>query len=106
MLVEPDLLENGGGVVDDGIDAAELLHRLDAARDQEPASALQAVALEEILPSSHADGFLDLDHGQDVGMKPPDGIVWNPGLVQPQQDLERLVRSTMAGEPSWRFRDN
>ena len=63
VLVEPDLLEDGGGVVDDGVDAAELLHRLDAARDQESASALQAVVLEEVLPSPHANGFLDLDHG-------------------------------------------
>ena len=106
VLVEADLLEDGGGVVDDGVDAAELLHRLDAAGDQESPSALQAVALEEILPSPYANGFLNLDHGQDVGVEPPDRIVWYPGLVQPQQYLERLVRSTMAGQPSWRFRDD
>lgn len=54
LIVTDALLQEGGKVVSKRVDAAELLHELCAAREQESAEVLRFVATEEHVPDGHA----------------------------------------------------
>lgn len=75
------VLEQGAGIVDECIDTSKLLEGLDAASNEESASALDAVVLEKIAPGTGANRFFDSHGADNVGVDALDFLVAHSVLV-------------------------
>jgi len=100
------LLEQGAGIVNECVDASKLLEGLDTASNEESASALDAVVLEEIAPSTGTDRLLDGNGTDDVGVDALDLLVAHPVLVQTGKNLQSFFVAVSGSEPARRLRDD
>lgn len=94
------VLEQGARIVDKRIDTSELLESLDAASNEESASALDAVVLQKIAPSTGTDRFLNGHSADNVGVDVLDFLVAHLALVQTGQDLQSLFVAISGSKPA------
>lgn len=83
----------------------QLLHDLDSARKQKPASTFDAVALEDILPGPSAKRPFHSNSLDDVPVKPQDILFRLAVLEESPQNHERVLRSIVIRVPPRRVRD-
>ena len=101
MLVEADgFVKEGAAVVDDGIDAAELLEDLDGTGNEEASARVELVRAEDVFPGAGIEFGLNADGFDDVGMQLEDLSVRH--LVPPEtaEDDEGFLLATVGGEPA------
>jgi hypothetical protein len=93
------------GVVDQGIDAAELLERLDSTRNEEPSLALNRVVSEEIAPRACSQRSFVLACAENVAVESVDGLLRHVICVQTGENVERGGGLGMRCEPAGGFGD-
>lgn len=94
------LLEESARVVDQCVNTTQLLECLDAASNQESASALDTIALEKIAPSAGTDRLLDGHGANNVGVNVLDFLVAHSVLVEAGQNFEGFFVTVSGSEPA------
>ena len=104
MLVEADgLVEEGAAVVDDGVDAAELLEDLDRAGDEEAAARVEGVGADDVFPAAGVEFGFDAHRLDNVGVQLEDVRLGGVVGLEAAQDVEGLVLAVVRREPARRF---
>lgn len=95
------VLEEGAGVVNESVDAAELLENLNAAGDEESATRLDIVVFEEVRPCAGSDGGFVGDCVGDVAVHAEHGGFAHLALVDSAEDVEAFFAAVVRDQPAW-----
>lgn len=89
MIVKTQgLREQSVGVIDESVDAAELLERLDGTCDEESSLRLDGVVAEEIAPRTRAQRGFVFACSEDVGVESDDGLLRHVVCVQTGENVK------------------